>query len=298
MNLDYRHTRARVVQIFLFVFIASASLLAQGRLQPTTRTELFEAIRTDKISTLWPETQSPLVEQVDTLAERGLGGGVGTGTGSNGFQVLLGGLRSGHGQAFGLGYRRSDFWHDRIDWRGTVRATFAEAVKVDVELSFPKLRNESGGFVNVYAKYEHSPRMDYYGPGQNSSRDDRTSYRFEDYSVDAQAGFQPVRNLNIGLTAGLISVLTGRGRRPGTPSTDELFAPPGFGIDTYFTRGGFLVNYDYRDRTAGAQKGGNYIARIRYYSDRQSRRFSFREEEYIVDQYIPYFNRPTFQHKA
>ena len=153
-----RHTCARVVAIVLFVLIPSVSLLAQERSQLTTRTEQLEAIRRDKIATLWPETQSPLVEQVNTLVERGLGGGADTGAGSTGLQPLLGGLRSGHGQTFGLGYRRTDFWRDRIAWYGTVRATLAKAVLVDGELSFPKLRNDRGGFVNVYAKYEHSPR--------------------------------------------------------------------------------------------------------------------------------------------
>ena len=84
---------AQPVGIWLCVLLASASLLAQERSQPTTRTEQLETIRRDKIATLWPETQSPLVEQINTLMERAPREGVDTGTGSNGFHVLLGGLR-------------------------------------------------------------------------------------------------------------------------------------------------------------------------------------------------------------
>ena len=63
MRTKSRDHHTCVVAIFLFVLIASASVLAQGQSPPTTRMEQLEAIRRDKIATLWPETQSPLVEQ-------------------------------------------------------------------------------------------------------------------------------------------------------------------------------------------------------------------------------------------
>ncbi len=276
----------------VLLLVGAAPLTAQQ--QATTRTEEIERARRDKMAVLWPERESPLVSQVNTLVERGLKDGFESGTGSNGLQFVLGGTRSGHGTAIGGGYRRSDLWRDRIGYRATARATLKKAVKLDLELDFPKLRTEHGGFLNLYAKYEHSPRMNYYGPGRTSSEDDLTSYRLEDYSIDAQAGFEAFQNFQVGLTGGFLFVETGRGRRPGVPSIEEVFTPgttPGLGVDTYFRRGGLVLRYDYRDRQAGTQKGGSYVARVRYYSDRERRQFSFREEEYLFDQYIPYFNR-------
>ncbi len=131
---------------------------AQSRV--ATRSEQIQQTRQDKIARLWPERESPLVDAVNKLVERGLYEGIESGKGSSGWQVLFGGMRSGQGQTFGFGYRRSDMWRDTTGMRASARATIKQAYMLDYELDFKSLATERS-FVNLYAKYENSPQMDY-----------------------------------------------------------------------------------------------------------------------------------------
>ena len=100
---------------------------------------------------LWPETQSPLVDEVNKLVERGLLSGTESGKGANGWQIVLGGMRSGQGMSIGAGYRRSDFWRDRLDWRVTGRITPELATMADFRLDFKSFQSDRT-FLNFYGK--------------------------------------------------------------------------------------------------------------------------------------------------
>ncbi len=233
------------------------------------------------------------MEEVNKLVERGLLEGAESGKGANGAQFVLGGMRSGQGMSVGVGYRRTDIWRDRIGYRATARGTFQWAYMLDFELDFQQLKTNRT-FVKLYSKVESSPQMDYYGQGQDSSESDRTSYLFDDISVDLNVGFELFPNFNLGATAGLYSALTGTGSRSGVPSTEEVFNrfnTPGLGEETdYFRWGGFFT-FDYRDIPGGPKSGGFYGARFRRYSDEVKTQFSFEQLELQLQQYIPYFNK-------
>jgi len=64
---------------------------------PSTREEAIAAERADKVAELWPERQSPMVDTVNRLVERGLNEGLESGKGANGPQNVLGGMRPGQG---------------------------------------------------------------------------------------------------------------------------------------------------------------------------------------------------------
>ena len=134
-----------------FCFFAS-TVSAQFR----TRTEEIEARRRDQQARLWPERESPLVEAVNNLVERGLYDGARSGKGANGGQFVLGGMRSGQGMSFGVGYRRSDLWHERLGFRTTARMTPLLAYMFDAEVDFQSIETERL-FVDFYTKFESSP---------------------------------------------------------------------------------------------------------------------------------------------
>ena len=159
--------------------------------QPKTRAEEIDIARREKIARLWPERESPMVDMVNGFVERGLLDDS-EGAGANGFQVVLGGMRSGQGASFGIGYRRSDIWNDQLAYRFTARGTLQNAWMLDAELDFPKLRSERG-YITLYSKFESSPQMDYYGEGINSSQDDRTSYSWDTLSFDGSAAYEIVQ---------------------------------------------------------------------------------------------------------
>src|SRR5262245_23702627 len=145
---------AAVVAAFVF---ESRDALAQ---QPASRAEEIENARRQKQAMLWPEREDPMVARANNLLNRGFGEGLQTGTGANGWQLLFAGTRAGQGQAFGVGYRRSDLLHDTLSARAAVRGTLAGAVVVDGEAELNGLRHSADTFVTLSAKYERSPRME------------------------------------------------------------------------------------------------------------------------------------------
>jgi hypothetical protein len=56
---------------------------------PTTRAEAIAEARDEKVAELWPERQSPLVNKVNALVERGFKEGLDSGRGANGPQIGL-----------------------------------------------------------------------------------------------------------------------------------------------------------------------------------------------------------------
>ena len=261
--------------------------------QATSREEEIKQQRTDKRARLWPERTSGVVQQVNKFTERGLLEGAQSGKGNNGFQFLLGGMRSGNGMTFGLGYRRVDLWGERLGFRTTVRGTILEAYMFDAEVNFPRL-NTRRGDLRVYAKYENSPQMDYYGPGQDSNKDNRTSYRLEDASIDLRARYRVWNRLWVGVTGGFYAPNTGPGKRSGYPSTEEEFTPlqaPGLDAQPDFLRTGFTAQFDNRDLSTGPREGGNYYVHYTRYWDQDLGRHTFNKWDTAVEQYFPYRNK-------
>jgi hypothetical protein len=267
--------------------------VTQLNAQATSREEEIRQQRTDKLARLWPERTSGIVKQVDKYMERGLLEGAQSGKGNNGLQFLLGGMRSGNGTSFGLGYRRVDLWGERLGFRATARGTIAEAYMFDAEVNFPRL-NTRRVDVRAYAKYENSPQMDYYGPGQNSDKANRTSYRLEDASLDFRGRYRVWKGLWLGGTGGLYVPNTGPGKRSGYPSTEEVFTPrqtPGLDAQPDFLRAGFTAQYDYRDLPTGPRQGGNYYVHFKRYWDQELARHTFNQWDSAVEQYFPYWNK-------
>lgn len=268
------------------------SLVSPAHAQ-STRAEEIDIARRDKQARLWPERESALVRQANDLVERGFREGVEDGYGANGPQVVLGGMRSGHGMSFGAGYRKTDIWGERIGLRTTGRMTIQGAYMVDARVTLQGL--EFGrSFSNIYVKYEKSPRMDFYGLGPHSRLDDRSSYLLEALSADAQFGISLSNYWRVGLTVGYVSTDTGPGQRPNVPSTTDEFTPieaPGIGLGLIdFARGGGFLVFDNRDTPSGTRHGGVYGTQWRKYADRTHGLFDFSQAEFEVQQYVPYFN--------
>jgi Omp85 superfamily domain len=260
----------------------------------STRAEEIEQARRDKQARLWPERESPLVARANELAERGFREGIEDGRGASGPQFVLGGMRAGQGTTAGVGWRQTDLWHERLGLRGTARASLEGAYMFDARLDVHPLTT-GRSFFNLYAKYENSPQMDFYGRGPSSQDADRSSFLLRDFAVDFQAGVELTPRVRVGATGGGIYVRTGPGQRSGVPSTDETFGPaeaPGIaGGPVNYDRWGAFVAFDYRDSRTGPRSGGVYGARVRNYFDRSHAAFTFPQAEFEFQQYFPYLNR-------
>jgi hypothetical protein len=293
--MSRRRPAARLARFLLACLLVAAPVLAQDTQsdQPKTRAEVIAAERADKLATLWPERQNAMVDLVNGLVDRGVKEGLDSGKGANGLQVLLGGMRADQGVAGGIGYRRSDLFHEQLGYRATARGTLKGAYMFDFDADIHALRTERTA-LRWYTKFEHSPQISYFGEGNNSSQDDRTSYRYDDFSSDFNGSFEPVRFLHFGGTAGFFHAHTAPSDEEGVTPIDEAFPPtaiPGFAQDTQYMRVGAFAYFDSRDSLTGPRSGGLYGARYREYWDVARGAFAFRQAEFEVQHYFPYFNR-------
>ncbi len=285
---------SRVFGALLVGTLCLLSLASQLKAQATSREEEIRQARTDKRARLWPERTSGIVKLIDKYTDSGLLEGARLKRGNNGIQFMLGGMRSGHGTSAGIGYRRVDLWNEKLAFRATARGTLQEAYMFDLEMDLSRLTNQRRSELRFYAKYENSPQMDYYGPGQDSRKEDRTSYRLEDTSIDFRGRYRVWKGLWLGFTGGFYAPNTGPGKRDGFPSTEEKFTPdqtPGIDHQPNFLRAGFTVQYDYRDLPTGPRSGGNYYVHLRRYWDQDLGRHTFNSWDSAVEQYFPYWNR-------
>ncbi|MCP5119988.1 MAG: BamA/TamA family outer membrane protein [bacterium] len=276
------------------IIIAIAGLTMPLAAQAPTRAQQIEQARKKKAEQLEPEKTASFVGKMELLKEPGnLEEFLTTGEGSDGFQPIgFGGTRSGHGFSYGVGYALRDLFGGRAHFKSRVRGTVARAFLFGADFEMPRLAHNKH-FLEINAQYENSPRMDYYGKGSGSREADRTSYLLEDASVDLTSGVRLTRNLRLGVTGGIYRVNVGPGKRPGFPSTEELFThtqAPGIIQQTNYLRGGPFIEFDWLSEPGRARSGGLYRASLRAYDDRKLHAHDFRQLEIEASQYFPYLN--------
>jgi len=263
--------------------------------QVASRLEEIEKQRADKNAVLYRERTSGVTKLFDRLIDIGLIEESGYNPISSGgsFKLKLGGMRSGSGQTLGIGYRYSDLWKQRLNLEVSVRGTRRKAYMFDFEIEFPSVHEGRGQF-GLYAKYENSPSLDYYGAGPDSSLGDRTSYRLEDLTLDLTGRYRLGKRLYLGGFAGWYSPNINRGQRPGFPSIEDKFTPeeaPALDLQADQLRMGVSLQYDTRDLEKGPRAGGNYYAKYTHYWDQTLGRYDFHYLDAAVEHYIPYWNK-------
>jgi outer membrane protein assembly factor BamA len=135
-----------------------------------------------------------------------------------------------------------------------------------VEIKVPKLPQRL--FADVKAVYRNFTKVDFYGVGQNSRRDDRTTYQREDTNLIGRFGVKPTQYLTAGVQGGWLA-------------TDQ---------PNYLQTGAF-VDIDYRDEPANPRSGGHYVAQWMSLQDRKFGLYDHGRYDLEVQQYFPFFNQ-------
>lgn len=259
--------------------------------QVNSRAEEIRKAREEKAKHLEPEKVSEAEKRVGQFEDMKFLENLTEGLG--GLRPKAGGLATGQGFALGVGYTNRTLAGGELRFDTSIRASIAKAYKMDIRLRAPSLADDHL-FVGVEAQHRNYPRMDYYGPGPDSEKGGRSSYRLEDTSFDLIGGVKPVDNFTFGVTAGYVTVNVGPGTRPNVAITDQVFDPvrtPGLDNQTDFTRFGGFVQFDYTDHPSGPRAGGRYMADFKYYDDRGLDLYNFRNLNLEAQQYFPFFNR-------
>jgi outer membrane protein assembly factor BamA len=135
---------------------------------------------------------------------------------------------------------------------------------------------------------------DYFGLGE-SSRADRTSYRYEALAVNGTARIRPTRWLSFGEELGYLRPDISSGTDGRLPSLEERFSDaeaPGLTRQPrlLYTRG--FVDLDYRDQPGNTRGGGRVLFQVGTGRDQDpSREFSYRRTDLNVLHVFPIFDK-------
>jgi hypothetical protein len=221
--------------------------------------------------------------------------------GVSGFRPKLGGLGAGTGFAVGLEYLRTDLTSAHLKFRSAAQTTFHGDRKFDLEIGAPSI-SSGRYFAEFYAVHHNYSRLNYYGPGPDSSKDGRTDFRLEDTAMDLTFGVRPMKRLAIGSSAGYVFNNVGPGTDSRFASADKVYSPsqaPGINVQANFLRTGAFAQYDWRDNPDGPRHGGNYFAQFNDYRDRTLGVSDFRRLDLEAQQFVPVLNdRRVFAFRA
>jgi Omp85 superfamily domain len=170
--------------------------------------------------------------------------------------------------------------------------------------------------IGVFGAYSYAPTLDYYGPGPDSLKANRTDYLEEDTSVDLRFRWSPPRtHVSWDANLGLLFVNVGPGTSSSIPSTETVFGPaqaPGIDVQSNFARAAYLIDvnyldsgidygnilfdyrnapFDYRHVPLNPHKGIRAVAGWQQYFDIVHGDFSFGRLSADAEGYIPFWNK-------
>ena len=200
-------------------------------------------------------------------------------SGGDGVYPWFGSVFGGSGMAAGAGYlkrlEKAAYFNIQtgmsINMSSVLRATFAA----------PEL---SHGMIQVDATGEWLSAKDvsYYGPGQDSSLEQRDAYDFHPKTIGGNVTFRPRRHLFL---TGSYAYLDFNAVRE-TPIFSETEAP-GFDQDLDFHTVRGTIAFDWRPAAAYSTRGGMYRATFEQTDEAYDRPYSFQSQEYEVVQQVP-----------
>jgi len=142
--------------------------------------------------------------------------------------------------------------------------------------------------------YADAPKLEYYGPGQNSSIHNQTDFRREDTLFNFRVGLTMNHELSEACRLGGLLQHVGPGTNDSLPTTQSVFGPaqaPGIDGQSSYLIGGCLVQLDLRDFSGDPHKGTYVRAAFDRYQAESQTRFSFYPVSVVAEQYVPFLNR-------
>lgn len=207
---------------------------------------------------------------------------------------VIGGVASGGGVGFGVGYDSPEDtrWYQEAEAMVTVRRYWS----LEGEAGRRSLSNRAQ--IGAFGAIRHMPRLDYYGIGPSTLFDDRSSFRLRETTLGTRGWYRPVPAVRVGGSVAAYLPDLGRGANPSVRSIEEVFAAtsiPGFAAEPTFGRyRGFvellhpvLDDPDTLDESDSYR--GAYQVALEAVRDHDSGRHNFHRWETEVQQRMPGF---------
>jgi hypothetical protein len=288
----------RVLLVFTLTSVpATAAPPHPGAAVAETRREQWEELRRAKLRALQPPQTSFLeraaleVEKAErpSLAARNLGGfyprftsigwGAHVGAGVRFWQPDIGDSRFDvHGSA-AYSIRRYESYQLQAGFlphRG--RQLPRRAVVADGAVDFAdELHRGQGpwlGYASV--RYHHLPEVDFYGLGNQSLSEDRTTFLQQDALYDLVLAYQPTERSMLMVRSGYLQVFVGPGRDDDVPSLEEVFpATPGLQAQPDFVHLTGFAALDGRDQPGNPHRGAFLAVSATRFDDRDGDAYRF-----------------------
>lgn len=268
-----------LIHIFVALFLFSVSIPAIAQ---QTRVEEITAQQAEKAKHLGPYKPNK-AEGILLRVERwGLLSGMPVG-----FYPFIGSAFSGGGLALGPGYRRMFGDNAVFDIHGAW--SISNYKLIDTSLKLPEF-GEGRVRSRIHAKYVDAGKVAFFGVGNDSLKDNKTSFSYSPKYVDVEETFAPARWFAVGGSLAYLKIETAEGEDPAVPSVEEVFSPaqaPGLGLDPTYVVGNFFAQIDTR-QSPGYTTSGSLI-RVDYfsYNNRDSDPFDFHRFDAEANQFIP-----------
>jgi outer membrane protein assembly factor BamA len=211
-----------------------------------------------------------------------------------GLHLRFGGLPSGAGLSLGLEYLRPDLAGGSASFRSSAIYSEKQWYQLGTELEFPRL---AGQYLDLKIQGWRldANSVDYYGPGPDSRESARANYSREENAVEASLAFKPVSHyLKIGFAAGYKALNVGLGTSSESDSSNELASPDQasvIGRPAQYLRFGPFLEGDSREKPNDPHAGTHFLVKFNRFDDMEFNHFSFRQIEWSLEQYIPFYNR-------
>jgi len=272
--------RLRFSRVFTAAaLIASAHAAHAQQPEPATRQAAIEQEQAERAKTLHPYPVGR-AERYAARAERALAGE------STRMHLFLESAYSGGGFALGAGYKQFVSAYNTIDVRGSY--SLANYKRLEAEFVAPRMFHRRGE-LSLIGGWRDATQVGFYGFGINSSKDDRTNYRFKRPYAGGLLTLWPTRRF-LRLGGGLEWTRWAQEKGLGSfPSVETIYNPlnlPGLGASATYVHTQATAGFDWRTSSGYSRRGGYYGVTGHDFNDRDNR-FGFHQAEYEVIQHVP-----------
>ncbi|MGE0463150.1 MAG: BamA/TamA family outer membrane protein [Vicinamibacterales bacterium] len=278
----------RVVSLAVVLACLATAGPAAGQ---QTRAELLEQQRAERAARLVPYEPSKLEKGLLYIEEKRILERLGQGL--SGIYPRIGGFTTGSGFALGAGFRHALPGTDSFEVDVSAAASMRGYKAIDFHVRAPALL-AGRLLVDGGTHWWDYTQEDFFGLGE-SSRSDRTSYRYEGLQVNLMARLRPRRWLSFGEEVGYLRPDISSGTDARFPSVEQRFTDaqaPGLTRQPRLLYTRTFVDFDYRDQPGNTRSGGRVFLQVGTGRDQHaSREFSYRRTDVEIIHVFPIFDK-------
>jgi hypothetical protein len=283
------------LKLFIFIALTVASTAAAGQAPPAASPEASggsqqagqaqtrqgtieqqQAAKVPELRPYKPNKAEAIFERFDAIVEGG----------SLRWHPFFESAYSGGGFTLGVGHANYVGAYNLIDVRGSY--TLSGYKRAEVEFIAPRLFKRRG-HLSLLGGWREATQVGFYGIGNDTSKDDRTNYLFQQPYASGLLTLFPTRRAFM-LQGGVeFSKWTQEPGEGSSPSVEQVYTPatlPGLGAEVTYLHTQGTVGLDWRTSPGYTRRGAYIGASIHDYADRDDA-FGFQMIQYEGIAHLP-----------